>query len=101
MSRGENGHHDWTGDLQQFGRNGGYPEEPQCQGMTAEDLVRETVNNFESLDGVDAVEWVAQSPYATFHELIRVRTHRGKIIRLSIAYVEDEEGEEAFDDCFQ
>ena len=45
----------------------------------------ETVSNFESLDGVDSVEWVTQSPYATFHELIRVRTPRGNIIRLSIA----------------
>ena len=101
MGRGENGHHEWTGDVQELGRNGGCPEEPQCQGMTAEELVRETVSNFESLDGLESVEWVTQSPYAMFHELIRVRTRRGKTIRLEIAYIDDDELEEAFDDCFQ
>ncbi len=76
-------------------------DKPRHDVVTAEELVRETVSNFESLDGLESVEWVTQSPYATFHELVRVRTQRGQTIRLAIAYIDDEEEEEAFDDHFQ
>ena len=79
MSETEDGYHEWT----------------------EEELVQETVSNFESLEEVDSVEWVTQSPYATFHELIRVKIHSGSIIRLAIAYCSDEEAAEAFDYSFR
>ena len=75
-------------------------EENGYHGWTEEELVRETVSNFESLEGVDSVEWVTQSPYATFHELIRVTLRAGSILRLAIAYRDDEEVAETFDDSF-
>ena len=100
MDRGVNGHHS-AGDLRHLAKDALGRDKSRHHVVTAEELVRETVSNFESLDGFESVEWVTQSPYATFHELIRVRTRRGKTIRLAMAYIDDDEEEDAFDDCFQ
>jgi hypothetical protein len=70
------------------------------QQWTEEDLVRETVSNFESLEGVDSVQWASQGLGATFSDLIRVNLLDGTVIRLSIAFCTDEEEEEAFDGAF-
>ena len=67
---------------------------------TEEELVRETVSNLESLEGIDRVEWVSLSPYATFQELIRIWTHGGHVVRLAIGYSDDEELQEVFDQSF-
>lgn len=67
---------------------------------TEEELVRETISNFESLEGVDSVQRVSQGLGATFSELIRVNMRDGTVIRLSIAYCSDEEEAEAFDGAF-
>jgi hypothetical protein len=63
-------------------------------------LVRETIANFESLQGVYGVEWAEQSLYETFQALIKVRTWKNGTVRLAIHYVEDEDEEEVFDDSF-
>ncbi len=63
---------------------------------TEEELVRETVSNFESLEGVDSVEWTTQSPASLFQDLICVKTHRGAVIRLGIAYLEEDEDVDPF-----
>ncbi len=76
-------------------------EETGYHEWTVEELVRETVSNFESLEGVNSVEWVTQTPYATFDELITARTHKGSVIRLAIAYCFDEEEAEVFDHRFR
>ena len=68
--------------------------------LTVEDLIRETVSNFESLEGIALVEWAPQPPYATFQELVRVRSHNGNVMRLAISTFLDEEEEQSFDDAF-
>mgnify|MGYP001409231450 CR=1 FL=1 len=62
MGQGATGNHEWT----------------------TKELVRETVSNFESLEGVDAVEWVTNGCQANIQDLIRVRTRRGTVLSLAI-----------------
>ena len=76
-------------------------EEYGYRGWTENELVRETVSNLESLEGVESVEWQSQSKASSqYHDLIRVRTYRGRVLRLAIAFCLDEEMANVFDDSF-
>ena len=76
-------------------------EETGYYALTVDDLIRETVSNFESLQGVAFVEWAAQPPYATYQELVRVTTRHGCVMRLAISTQWVEGEEQSFDDAFR
>ena len=64
------------------------------------DFVEEIVSDLESLEGVSGVEWIQQSPYSLYQDLIRIETWQGDVFRLGIGWVADEEIEEGFDEAF-
>ena len=78
MGREETGYHEWT----------------------EQELVRETVSNFESLEGIDLVEWLTAPTHANLHDLIRVRTWTGKVFRLAIISYTEHGAADIFDDDF-
>jgi len=65
-----------------------------------EELVRETSSNFESLEGVDSVEWITAPSNANIIQLIRVRTRSGNVIRLAITCYTEYGSAVIFDDSF-
>lgn len=71
----------------------------ECE-WTEQALIRETVSNIGSLEGVSSVEWVSQSPKSRTHELIRVTTRSGHVFRISVAYCTDKTAQESFDTEF-
>ena len=64
------------------------------------DFVEEIVSDLESLEGVSGVEWIQQSPYSLYQDLIRIETWQGDVFRLGIGWVADEEIEGGFDEAF-
>ncbi len=75
-------------------------EETGYHQWTEEELVRETLSNFESLEGVDSVEWTTALSNANTTHLIRVRMRSGKVIRLAITCYTGSGSAEIFDDSF-
>ena len=67
---------------------------------TEKDLVRETISNFESLEGVDFVEWVTTPSNANVYDLVKVHTRAGKVRRLAITSYTDYGSDWIFDDSF-
>lgn len=78
MSQTESGHPHWT-DTQ---------------------LLDEIASNLGSLEGVYSVECIDQGPYSIYQTLIRISTSHGRIFRLGVAFVEDEELVDDFDGSF-
>ena len=65
------------------------------------DFVEKIVSDLSSVKNIRAVEWIQQSPYSLYQDIIRIETCQGAIFRLGLAWVEDEEVEEDFDDAFR
>lgn len=65
-----------------------------------DDLVREMAGHIQGREGVASVGllWVGNN--AMFQRFLRVVAHDGRVYRLAISYVEDEEDVEGFDESF-
>ena len=63
-------------------------------------VVEQIAGALRSLEGVEEVKWTYISVYAIHQYLIRLSVGQGEAIRLGVAFVEDEEDQEAFDDSF-
>lgn len=63
-------------------------------------LLDEIASNLGSLEGVYSVECIDQGPYSIYQTLIRISTSQGRIFRLGIAFVDDEELVDDFDGSF-
>ncbi len=75
-------------------------EETSYHQWTAEELVRETLSNFESLEGMDSVEWLIEPSNVDIHYLIRIRLQGGNVMRLSMTCLNEYGSAEIFDDSF-
>ena len=65
------------------------------------DFVEKIVSGLSSVENIRAVEWIQQSPYSLYQDIIRIETCQGAIFRLGLSWVEDEEVEEDFDGAFR
>ncbi len=63
-------------------------------------VIEQIVSHLGSLEGADDVKWTYLSLYSTFQWSIRISVTEGDAIRMGVAFVEDEDEMEAFDDSF-
>ena len=71
------------------------------QGWEESDIVETIVNHLVSMERIVGVEWIQQSPYSLYQDLIRIETWQGAVFRMGLSWVDDEEVEEDYDDAFR
>ena len=64
------------------------------------DFVERIVNDLTKVEEIVGVEWIQQSPSSLYQDLIRIETWQGTVFRVGLTWVDDEEGEEDYDDAF-
>lgn len=69
--------------------------------LDGSDVVEKIVSDLSRVEDIRAVEWIQQSVYSLYQDIIRIETCQGAILRLGLSWVEDEEVEEDFDDAFR
>lgn len=65
-----------------------------------DDLIREMAGHIQGREGVASVGLRWGGNNAMFQSFLRVVAHDGRVYRLAISYVEDEEDVEGFDEGF-
>lgn len=75
-------------------------QDSQGNHWSEDQVVEAIVAYLRELEGTYAVDWVSQGFGATFQALIRISFANGQVMRLGVAYLKDEEGQEAFDEGF-
>ena len=64
------------------------------------DFVERIVTVLARVEGIVGVEWIQQSPYSSYQDVIRIETWQGAVFRLGLSWLNDEEVEEDYDDAF-